>query len=87
MTPKYSYDEVVAAVRKALSAFVDSGFSDDDDFIDDLHLASDELSFMTLDLERELDVKLPRRAYRSIGSVRELAQALHRKMSDPAEPG
>jgi hypothetical protein len=74
-------DEVTAAVRTEIAKHVFRQFADSEDFTRDLCIASDDLSYISLELEDKFGVTLARDMYREINNVVELARALHTALS------
>jgi acyl carrier protein len=76
-----SFDEVMAIVRAEVAKHVPTDFGDADDFQDDLHIASDDLTEIALALEHRFRVKPQRREYLKVTNVDGLANLFHEWIS------
>jgi hypothetical protein len=72
-------DRVAAVIRNEVVKYFDGHFSDDDNFIEDMHILSDDLTAISLAVEKKLSLKLYRNEYRTVTNVSSytLAVLLH----------
>ena len=75
-------DVLTDVIRAEVARYYDGYFSDDDDFTTTLRIASDDLSFMAIELEKKFGIRLNRQAYAGIGNVRSFAQAIEAALRD-----
>jgi acyl carrier protein len=64
-----THDEILEAIRGEIAKYVDRSFGNEDDFVVDMCLHSDDLSAVALSLERKLGIKIDRKQYRSINNI------------------
>jgi acyl carrier protein len=81
--PNPTYDDVVLAIRSEISAYYDDDYGNDDHFVRDLRIASDDLSAVALSLEKRFGRRLPRDDYQHIWSVNSYATILYPRLIDP----
>lgn len=74
-------DRVRAAIRSEVEKYHDDPFTDDDRFLEDMRLLSDDITEIALGVEKTLGVRLERKAYRSVYNVRTFAEAIGRHVA------
>jgi acyl carrier protein len=81
-----SYDEIVSIIRSEIAEYYDGQFNNDDHFVRDLRIASDDLSAAALSLEKRFGIRLSYREYQQIGNVSSYAKMLLSKLAtSPAD--
>lgn len=61
--------ELASIIHDEVAKYVDRDFGDEESFVANLKLASDDLSAIALTLEKRLNVKIERPRYRGVSSV------------------
>lgn len=75
------YDEISKIVRNEVEKYYDEPFEDDDHFTNDLHILSDDLSAITLTLEKTLGIRLSKEEYKRVANVRTYTTVIEQHMS------
>jgi hypothetical protein len=82
-----TYDDILQAIRSEISAYYDGDYGNDDDFVRDLRIASDDLSAVALSLEKRFGRRLTHGDYQRISSVNSYATILYPRLIDPSSSG
>lgn len=69
-------DEIAKVIHGEVAEYMDREFTDDEHFVSDLKLLSDDLTAIALDLERHFRIRIERRRYRDVSNVNELAELM-----------
>lgn len=77
-----SYEEALAAVRREVARYYDDDFHNDQELYRELRICSDDLTAMSLKLEKALRIKLPQSDYDEILTTTDWARAFHRRSSE-----
>lgn len=69
-------EEIAGIIHGEVAEYMDREFTDDEHFVSDLKLLSDDLTAIALDLERLFRVRIERRRYRDVSNINELAELM-----------
>jgi acyl carrier protein len=85
--PSRTYADLVSLIRSEVSRYYDGNYGDDDDFIRDLRIASDDMSAVVIAIEKRLGVHLNYDDYQNVWSVNSYARLLYSRLNAPSLPG
>jgi|tagenome__1003787_1003787.scaffolds.fasta_scaffold20701603_2 hypothetical protein len=69
MTQGITRPELASVIHDEVAKYADREFGDEESFVSDLKLASDDLSAIALTLERRFNVTIDRLRYREVSNV------------------
>ena len=76
MTRAITKLELARIIHNAVAEYANCEFNDEDNFVSDLKLASDDLSAIALSFEKRFNVKIERHRYRNISNVNDYVELL-----------
>jgi acyl carrier protein len=74
------YDWVVTEIRKEIKKYHDNSFSDEDHFIKDMKILSDDLMVILSELEKYFNIKINKEEYKTISNVNTLGKIFQRHL-------
>jgi hypothetical protein len=72
--------DVIGVIRSEVAKYVDHDFSNQDDFLSEMNLASDDLSAIALTLEKYFQLKVERGRYRDVQNIDDYVEVIAEAM-------